>query len=36
MYVNPFPFGIFIGVLSTIIVEFGAILIYASCHGRKK
>lgn len=36
MYVNPFPFGIFIGVLSTIIVEIGAILIYAACHGRKK
>ena len=30
MFVNPFPFGIFIGVISTITVEIIAIIIAAS------
>lgn len=36
MYVNPFPFGIFIGVLSTIIVEVAILLIVAANKGDKK
>ena len=31
MYVNPIPFGIFIGVVSTIVVEVVALIIYAIC-----
>ena len=36
MYVNPIPFGIFVGVVSTIVVEFVAILIIAYSKGSKK
>ena len=35
MYVNPIPFGIFIGVVSTIVVEIFAILIIAFNKGGK-
>lgn len=37
MYVNPIPFGIFIGVVSTIVVEVVALIIAAACSkGDKK
>ena len=36
MYVNPIPFGIFIGVISTIVVEVVGLIIWAMCSGRKK
>lgn len=36
MYVNPYPFGIFIGILGTVIVEITALVIYAVCSRRKK
>ena len=36
MYVNPYPFGIFIGILGTVIVEITALVIYAVCSMRKK
>lgn len=36
MYVNPIPFGIFIGVVSTIIVEVVALFIWAAHKGDKK
>ena len=36
MYVNPIPFGIFIGVVSTIIVEVVALILYAMRNGRGK
>lgn len=37
MYVNPFPFGIFIGVIGTILVGILGLVILASCDkGDKK
>ena len=36
MYVNPIPFGIFIGVVSTIVVEVVALIIVAIHKGDKK
>lgn len=37
MYVNPFPFGVFIGVVGTILTEILALVIYAvSSKGDKK
>ena len=36
MYVNPIPFGIFIGVVSTILVEIIALIIVAWRTGGKK
>ena len=36
MYVNPFPFGVFIGVISTIVLEIAALIIIAACKGDKK
>ena len=36
MYVNPFPFGVFIGVLGTVFVEIAALVTYALCNRRKK
>ena len=36
MYVNPIPFGIFIGVVSTIVVEVVALIICGICSGSKK
>ena len=35
MYVNPFPFGIFIGVLSTLIIEVIALIIIAKTGSKK-
>jgi hypothetical protein len=35
MYVNPFPFGVFIGVISTIVVEVIALVVIAVCKGDK-
>ena len=29
MYINPFPFGIFIGVIGTVVVEVVALVIIA-------
>ena len=37
MYVNPFPFGVFIGVIGTVLVEIVLIVGYAAWRdGRKK
>ena len=36
MYVNPFPFGIFMGVISTIVVEVAILLIMAAVRSNKK
>ena len=36
MYVNPFPFGVFIGVVSTIILEIAALIIIGTCKGDKE
>lgn len=37
MYVNPFPFGIFLGVIGTLIAEILGIIIWANCDkGDKK
>jgi hypothetical protein len=36
MWVNPIPFGIFIGVASTIVVEVVALIIVAYSKGDKK
>lgn len=36
MWVNPIPFGIFIGVVSTIVVEVAALIIAAYRTGGKK
>ena len=30
MYVNPIPFGIFIGVVSTLVVEVVALIVWAA------
>lgn len=36
MYVNPIPFGIFIGVVSTIVLEVVGLIVWAMCSiGRK-
>lgn len=35
MYVNPIPFGVFIGVVSTLVVEFVILLIVAANKGGK-
>lgn len=36
MYVNPIPFGIFIGVVSTIVVEVVALIILAIKRSNKE
>ena len=37
MYVNPFPFGVFLGIIGTFVVEVTAIIIAVLCHkGDKK
>lgn len=36
MYVNPIPFGIFIGVVSTIVIEVVALIVYALSSTRRK
>lgn len=36
MYVNPIPFGIFIGVVGTIVVEVVALIILAMVRSSKK
>ena len=36
MYVNPFPFGIFIGAVCTLTIEVIALIIYALNKGGKK
>ena len=36
MYVNPIPFGIFIGVVSTIVVEVVALIIWGINSNRGK
>lgn len=36
MYVNPIPFGLFLGVVGTIVVEVIALIIYAMCKGNKQ
>ena len=36
MYVNPIPFGIFIGVVSTIVVEVVIIIILAAIRSNKE
>ena len=36
MYVNPIPFGVFVGVVSTIVVEVVGLIIWAMCSVRKK
>ena len=36
MYVNPIPFGVFVGVVSTIVVEVVGLIIWAMCSARKK
>ena len=35
MYVNPIPFGIFLGVVGTIALEVVALIIYALWKGNK-
>ena len=35
MYVNPIPFGIFLGVVSTVVIEVVALIIYALSKGNK-
>lgn len=35
MYVNPFPFGVFIGVIGTILVGLAALIILAVSKGDK-
>ena len=34
MYINPFPFGVVIGVVSTIVVEVVALIILAVCSNK--
>ena len=34
MYVNPIPFGIFIGVVSTIVIEVVALIVWAVCSNK--
>ena len=34
MYINPFPFGVVIGVVSTIVVEVVALIIFAVCSNK--
>lgn len=36
MYVNPFPFGVFIGVIGTVLVEITLLVGWALYSGRKK
>lgn len=36
MYVNPIPFGIFVGVVGTIVVEVVALIIFALCKAGKQ
>ena len=36
MWVNPIPFGIFIGVVSTIVVEVVALVIWGIRNGGRK
>lgn len=36
MYVNPIPFGIFIGVVSTIVIEVVALIVYAMYSTRRE
>lgn len=36
MYVNPFPFGIFIGSLSTIVIEVAILIIIAAIRSNQK
>ena len=36
MYINPFPFGIFIGVVSTIVIETIILLGVAIVRSKKK
>ena len=36
MYVNPIPFGIFIGVVSTIVVEVVALILWGIKRSDKK
>lgn len=37
MYVNPFPFGVVVGIVGTIVVEIAALVIAAFCSkGSKK
>ena len=36
MYVNPFPFGIFIGALSTIVIEVAILIIIAAIRSNQK
>lgn len=35
MYVNPFPFGVIVGVVGTILVEIAIIVIAALCNKRR-
>ena len=35
MYVNPIPFGIFIGIVSTLVVEVIALMILATRSNKK-
>lgn len=35
MYVNPIPFGIFLGVVGTVVIEVIALIIYALSKGNK-
>ena len=36
MYVNPFPFGVFMGVISTIVVEVAILIIMAVVRSNRK
>lgn len=36
MWVNPIPFGIFIGVVSTIVLEVVGLIIWAAIRSEKK
>lgn len=36
MYVNPIPFGIFIGIVSTLVAEVVCIFICAAARSNKK
>ena len=36
MYLNPFPFGLFVGVVSTIVLEVVALIIFGVTKGNKK
>ncbi len=36
MYVNPFPFGVVVGIVGTIVVEVAALFIAVATRSKKK